>query len=372
MARSQFFTSQYKDLSVTNAKLAGSIATSKLADGSLFVKSDGTVAFAANQSMGGNTLTNVATPSAGTDAANKNYVDTLRNSLDWKGSVRVATAAALPSNTRSSNVLTASANGSINNTGIDSVTDLALNDRILVKNEVTGANNGIFTVTALGDGSNPWTLTRATDADADEEVTGGLSVFVNEGTTNGNTQWTLTTNDAITLNTTALTFTQVGNSTSYTAGSGLILTGNEFSVDFGTTGGTACEGNDSRLSDARTPVGTSLTEAHIFVGDDTNVVASVAVSGVIAMNALGVTSFAGDVTVSGDFVIGEDLSGDVDGSETAFVVANSPVANSVAVYLNGQRQRAGGGNDYTISGSTITMASAPAAGEILTVDYIKA
>lgn len=82
---------------------------------------------------------------------------------------------------------------------------LAANDRILVKDQTTGSQNGIYVVTTLGTGSNG-TWTRATDADAAGEIVAGMLVVVAEGTTNGDTEWELTTNGTITVGSTALTF----------------------------------------------------------------------------------------------------------------------------------------------------------------------
>lgn len=112
-------------------------------------------------------------------------------SVDWKDSVRAATTVA-------GTLTTDFENGDI----VDGVT-LATGDRILIKNQSTGSENGPYTVNASG------APTRATDADTSAEVTGGLAIFVNEGTANGNTNWFLTTNDPITLGTTALTFAQI-------------------------------------------------------------------------------------------------------------------------------------------------------------------
>jgi hypothetical protein len=173
-------------------------------------------------------LTSVTDPTSAQDAATKAYVDSVATGLDVKASVRVATTAALASNTRSGNILTASANGAL--ASIDGVS-LSVSDRLLVKNEATGANNGIYTVTSLGSGGTPWTMTRATDADSSTEVTPGLFVFAEEGTTNGDTGWVLTTNQTVTLNTTALTFTQFSGAGTYTAGTGLTLTGGVFAQD---------------------------------------------------------------------------------------------------------------------------------------------
>lgn len=147
---------------------------------------------------------------AGVDnvAANRTDVTIAASSVvDWKVSVRAATSGALPANTRTGNVLTASANGAL--PAQDGVT-LAVGDRLLVQNEATGANNGIYVVTQVGSGSLPWILTRASDADADAEVTAGMAIPVSEGSTYADTIRILTTNDPITLNTTALTFAAFG------------------------------------------------------------------------------------------------------------------------------------------------------------------
>ena len=127
-----------------------------------------------------------------TELASRAYVDSAVAGLDWKASVRVATTAA-------GTLATDFENGDT----VDGVV-LATGDRILVKNQASGAENGIYVVAASG------APTRATDADASAEVTAGLAVFVAEGTTNADTCWVLTTNDAITLGSTALVFTQFG------------------------------------------------------------------------------------------------------------------------------------------------------------------
>jgi hypothetical protein len=124
-------------------------------------------------------------------------------SVDFRDSVRSATTVALPANTRTGNVLTRTGNGALPT--IDGVS-LAVGNSLLVKDEATGANNGIYTVTSLGSAGSPWVLTRRADSDTSEEVTSGMHVPVAEGTANADTTWILATNDPITLNTTALSF----------------------------------------------------------------------------------------------------------------------------------------------------------------------
>ena len=144
----------------------------------------------------GQQLTGVATPSLGTDAANKSYVDNVVSGLDVKDSVRAAT-------TTAGTLATSFANGST----IDGVT-LATNDRILIKDQSTGSENGIYTVNSSG------APTRATDFDEDSEVTGGAFCFVEEGTSNGDTGWVMTNDGAVTVGTTALTFSKFSSTVS--------------------------------------------------------------------------------------------------------------------------------------------------------------
>lgn len=169
----------------------------------------------------------VATPTLDGHAATKSYVDSVATGNSWKEPALVATTGALPSYSHSAGVLTASVNGEI--TAQDGVT-LVNADRVLVKNE-SGGNapyNGIYVVTDIGDLSNPWVLTRATDSDVDAEVTSGLTVFIEGGTVNAGAVFTLTTEDPITVGTTDLTFTQTGGSNIFTAGRGMVKSGTEF------------------------------------------------------------------------------------------------------------------------------------------------
>lgn len=132
----------------------------------------------------------LTTPSSNNDPATKQYVDdqlTLQlYNQDWKGSVRVASTA---------NVSISSAPSSI-----DGVT-LSSTNRVLLKNQTTASENGIYVFNGSGSA-----MTRASDADASAEVTSGLSVVVEEGTANQKTTWRLATANPITLGSTSLTF----------------------------------------------------------------------------------------------------------------------------------------------------------------------
>lgn len=167
-------------------------------------------------------------PSDPLDVANKAYVDAARSGLDVKQSVRYATNDVLPAYTFLTNVLTAAGNGTLTVDGQNP----DVGERILVKNEAGGnaKYNGIYTVTDTGSGSVPFVLTRATDADDNFEVTPGLFVFVESGSTWADSGWILTVDGPIILNTSSLTFVQFSAAGQSIAGGGLTKTGNTFDV----------------------------------------------------------------------------------------------------------------------------------------------
>ena len=163
--------------------------------------------------MGTSKITGLGDPTSAQDAATKNYVDTTVQGIDWKASVKAATTA---------NVTLASdlENGDI----LDGVT-LATGDRVLVKDQSTGSENGIYVVKVSG------APDRSTDADAGAEVTANFAVFVEQGTVNSDSGFTLTNNGTVTVGTTALVFTQFTGLGQIVAGTGLDKTGNTLDID---------------------------------------------------------------------------------------------------------------------------------------------
>ena len=164
--------------------------------------------------------------------ANKAYVDQVAQGLDTKPSCRVATTANLSATYSNGTAgvgatLTATGNGAISIDGVSPTT----NDRILVKDQSTAAQNGIYVVTTVGDGSSAFVLTRATPEDQPAELTGGSFVFVEEGTANANNGYVFTHTGAPTFGTTALDVAQFSGAGQITAGAALSKTGNQMDVE---------------------------------------------------------------------------------------------------------------------------------------------
>ena len=182
-------------------------------------------------SLNSQKITNLADPTSAQDAATKAYVDATKQGLDVKDSVHVATTA----NITLSGTQT-----------IDGVV-LVAGDRVLVKNQTTASENGIYDVVSGG----AWT--RSVDANSSAKVTAGMFVFVEEGTANADSGWVLTTDSPITLNTTGLSFTQFSGAGQLIGGAGLVKTGN--TLDVGTASASRIVVNADSIDLATTGVG---------------------------------------------------------------------------------------------------------------------
>jgi len=173
-------------------------------------------------------ITNVTDPSGAQDAATKAYVDATANGLDVKDSAKLATTAALSACTynNGNGTLTADANGALSLDGVA----VAVNDRILVKNQASAVQNGLYKVTATGSGGAAFVLTRTPDADAASEITGGAFVFVESGTANADNGYVFTHDGTPTLGSTNITVSQFSGAGQISAGDALTKTGNTLDV----------------------------------------------------------------------------------------------------------------------------------------------
>lgn len=289
----------------------------KVADRQLqefYLKTDGTRALAANLDAGANKITNLAPGTAATDGVTKAQLDQAQFNNPWKPNVRALAA----SNITLSGTQT-----------IDGVA-LSAGDRVLVNGQTNASQNGIYVVSA-----GSWA--RAEDANSPAELSGSV-VTVTEGSSYGNQQWQLIT-DNITIGSTDLTFSILNNGLQVTGGAGTIKNGNAIDLNVASNGGLYINGSNQ----AAVKIDSSSPQIK--------------------------TTSAGTAIDFTRYVNREaPATGVVNGSNTAFTIANAPVSGTLQVDLNGILQE-GAGNDYSFSGTTVTFAAAPATGDKVRFTY---
>ena len=289
-------------LDVDNIRVNGNTISSTDSNGDIVLDPNGSGDIDVNTSK----IVNVTDPTANQDAATKAYVDSVANGLDVKDSVKVATAAALAAVTynNGAGTLTADANGALT---VDGVT-MSVDDRLLVKDQASAVQNGIYKVTATGGASAVFVLTRTPDADTAAELTGGTFFFAEEGTANADNGYVSTHNGTPTFGSTNITFAQFSGAGQISAGNALTKTGNTLDV--------------------------AVDDSSIEVSSDA-----------LRVKASGITNamLAGSIAIS-------KLSGaQISFSDDSSTVSNIALGETIAV--------AGGeGVDATISGQTLTIA----------------
>jgi fiber protein len=339
-------TTQIQPITIADAQIAtaAAIQTSKLQDGALFIKSDGSVVMGASLNLNSHTITNVTDPVNPQDAATRAWV--LANIAGGVVSSTTVTASSVGTNLTLSGTQT-----------VDGVA-LAAGNTILVKDQTTTAANGIYTVA-----TGAWNRMAAMDTWSEVP---GMLVSVQQGTVNHDTVWLSTADPGGTLGTTPITFVQLPGPSDIQAGAGLLRTGQVIDVVAADASMTINPDNlQVKLDGARA---VTVGASGIGVNIDATTMA-------IASNQLGVKAGvyqpAGAYLTITNRITRETPTGTINGSNTTFTLANTPTANTEELFLNGILLEPGAGNDYTISGAIVTMLSAPLTGDRLKVSYFK-
>ena len=226
----------------------------------------GTQAQALN--LGGFQITNAADPTTAQGLATQAFVlSQIASGVPAKDAVIYATTGALPSLVYANGAsgvgatLTGVALAAIS---IDSASP-TVGQRVLIKDQVSTFQNGIYTVTTTGSGIAAFVLTRATDFNTASEVVSGASVFVISGTANANTTWDVNSANVVTMGTDAITFVQTAGPGSIVQGTGITITGNSVALS-------------TPVSVANGGTGDSTLTAHgVLLGEGTSAVVATAV-----------------------------------------------------------------------------------------------
>lgn len=297
-------------------------------------------------------------PSSNTDIANKQYVDTVSASgIHYHDPVYVEVPNTFGNLNATYNNGASGVGATLTNAGTQAAftadgISVPLNSRVLVYNQTNAAQNGVYTLTTVGSGSTNWVLTRATDANtyspySPNGLGQGDAFFVTNGLTGAGETYICNTVGTITFGTTAITFAQISDSTLYTAGTGLTLTGTEFSIT--NTGVTAA----TYGSASTVPViavnaqgqATSVTNTNIAINGS-------AVSGNIAGSA---GSVANALTL-GTYLTGTSYNGSA--AVTAAVDATSANTASKVVARDASGNFSAGTITATLSGAATSATTA--------------
>jgi hypothetical protein len=291
------------ELTVDNLNFNGNTITSTDTNGDIILNPNGT----GKVDVSGAIITGIAEPVNPTDAATKNYVDTVAEGLHVHEAAHCATTDTLANLSGGTVTYNNGTNGvgatltlSSGLTAIDGHT-LTNGDRILVKNESTQAHNGMYVRTSAT------ILTRASDFDTGAEIGGGDFTFVENGTTYGNTGWVQTI-EVVTVGTDNIIWQQFSGTGTFTAGNGLTISGTEFNV-VGTANRITV--NPDSIDIASTYVGqTSITTlGTISSGTWQGTIVSPTYGGTGVNNGTKTITLGGNFTHSGAHTLGVTTTG---------------------------------------------------------------
>lgn len=267
-------------------------------------------------------LQGLADPTAAQHGATKAYVDSVANGLDVKQSVIAATISDIAGTYNAgSGTITAGSNGAL---GAQDGVTMTAGQRLLVKNQTDHKQNGIYVVTAVGDGSNPYVLTRATDFDASgsAEVSTGAFTFVEQGTDFADQGFVMSNHEFVELNDASgnagkVQWSQFSGAGQITAGNGLEKLGNEIKADLKANSGLVIDSAEISLDLSASGItGTlavsdggsgqaSFTDGEILIGNTTgNTLAKATLTG---GDGVAITNGNGSISLAVDLVTDSGL-----------------------------------------------------------------
>jgi hypothetical protein len=282
-------------------------------------------------SFNSQTISNVANAVNPGDAVNLTTLQSAISGLTSKSEVALATSAALPANTYANGssgvgaTLTATANGALSIDGVAVV----VGQRVLIKNEATAANNGIYVVTTAGSAGAAYVLTRSTDANSATLLGPGLLVPVegpagSTGTSNNGVVFISMAPSPFVVGSSAITFTSIGST--YTAGTGLTLTGTTFALSTPVSIANGGTGSNSAVT-ARTALG-AVGKYATTIGDGTTTSFTITHN----LNTTDVNVRV-QLVSTGQEVRADNYAATVNTVTVAFSVA--PASNAIRVIING-------------------------------------
>lgn len=277
-------------IDVDNLNLNGNTLSSTNTDGNVVLDPNGTGAVDVSSAK----VINLATPTNNNDAANKLYVDTLvATGITYHAPVKYEAPNAYTANYNQPGGPGVGVGATLTNAGTlaafapDGPT-ASVGDRILIYNQASALQNGVYTVTTVGDGSTAWVLTRATDADtyalkSPNSLGEGDAFFVTSGNTGAGETYICNTQGTITFGTTAINFVQISSAQIYSAGNGLTLTNLTFSLTAPVS-----------VANGGTALTSTPTNGQLLIGNGTGYT----LASLTAGSGISVTNGAGSITIA--------------------------------------------------------------------------
>jgi hypothetical protein len=247
---------------------------------------------------------------------------------------------------------------------------MVVDDRVLIYEQTTQTQNGVYVVTSIGSGATNWVLTRSSDAntyviDSADGLSEGSSVYVQEGTTGAGELYTCNTAGVITFGTTNISFTQISSAQIYSAGTGLTLTGTQFAVSADQLLPTQTGNNGKYL----TTNGTATSWATLTPPNNGTLTLAVAGTGLS-----GSASFTADQSSGSTFTVTSDATSantvgaivarDGSGNFTAGTITAALSGNATTATTATTANALNTGNNYRMNSLGVNTDASGTAGEI--------